>query len=195
VETVVEPRTDRYLGQFRLERSLEIRGRVLNPNGTPADADVECVAVRDAVDGASIFHPETRVTDSLGHFAIYDAGPGRFRLRALSHVDPTWASMPMILSTQAGASSDRIVIQLFEPTQVTVKLAKPPSGGIAMRIEDASGLLVEKQSAGVLERGAFAAFQLVPGKYTARALSKGQEVASLGFSVGNDPLRLTLNPR
>ncbi len=195
LETVVDSGVDRFLGEFRLVRSLGIRGRVLNPNGTPADADVEYIAVGDAVDGASIFHPETRVTDSLGHFAIYDAGPGRFRLRGISHVDPTWASMPMILGAQASAALDGIVIQLSKRTQVTVKLAKPPSGGILMRIEDASGLLVEKQSAGVTERGAYAGFDLVPGQYTARALSHGQEVANLGFSVGEAPLRLTLNPR
>jgi len=195
VETVVEPHVDRDLGAFLLERCLTIRGFVVNPDGTPADADVEYVAVGDAADGASIFQPEVRVTDSRGHFAIYDAGPGRFRLRATSQRETKWASMPKLFTARAGESVDGIVIQLLQRTEVMVKLEKPPKGSITMRIEDASGLLVEEQPAAVLKRGAVAAFELCPGAYTARAVANGKEVGNLGFTVVEEPLRLTLNPR
>ncbi|HEV8112156.1 MAG TPA: carboxypeptidase-like regulatory domain-containing protein [Planctomycetota bacterium] len=195
VDAVVEPGVERDLGEFRLERPLTIRGHVLHPDGTPAEGvDVECAPVRDPTKGPSNWLPMARTTDTPGGFAIYDIGRGSYLLRAYSGGDHGQASRPLVVSTEGGPV-DGIVMQLLETTQVTLQLEEPPKSAVTIRIEDVEGLLVMEHLAETTKKGAFSVFKLIRGRYTARALAKGREIAASDIVAGADPLRVVLTPR
>jgi hypothetical protein len=193
LETVVEPGIERDLGEVRLERNLFIRGNVLNADGSPADADVECQAVRPGTASPSPSFGVDCQTDSRGHFVIDDAGRGDYVLRARAHSMNRTMSMPMLVSTEAG-SVDGIVIRLLDAVAVTLRLEKMPRTAIVVRIEDAAGLCVASGPAYATERKVYAAFELPGGHYTARAFARGEQIASMDFTVGSDPMRLVLAP-
>jgi hypothetical protein len=63
-----------------------------------------------------------------------------------------------------------------------------------LTVQDEQGVVVEQSPMSVTDRGARAAVYLVPGRYTASAIERGQIVASSTFVMAAKMLKVLLTP-
>jgi len=191
LETVVDPGLIRDLGVVRLARDRAIRGHVVNIDGSPASAEVECSALRSTNQGPPPFQPETRETDSPGGFVFYHAAPGIYVLRARGSLQASCATA--VVSTESG-SVDGIVLRLQPASHVEFRVERPPTSAVVLCIDDSHGQPVRQAGMIVDEKGVYDSADLASGKYTARAISRGDVVATAEFRVSNGALRVRLTP-
>jgi hypothetical protein len=195
VEVVVDSGKVLDLGELKLEPEVAIRGRVLNPDGLPADAWIECLPLSGRSRSRSIFEFERHVVNERfqtrpdGSFEISPVGRREYVLRAHPPGAEDLESRPIRVNTLAG-SIDGVELELRRTTQVVIKLVNPPNEVEQILIEEDQHLPVDE---GVPSTSKVAAFRLPAGHYTALATSDGKVLATREFDAAGSYMVLTLD--
>lgn len=192
VEFRMEPGMDKDLGEIRLQPERVIRGWVLNPDGTRARATVECFPLSKRPGAGSMIRQcEPEETGPQGSFEFSGLGRGDYIVRARGGPPFDLASGSLRLSTQ-GESIDDLEVRLHPTTTVEIQLERSASGRCWVFVDDEASLPAGEQW---LSTDDSAAFGLFPGRYSARAVVRGEVIATTEFEAAGQWNRVVMEAR
>ena len=189
----VTPGMDLDLGEVRLEPAARIRGEVVDEDGSPAWAELQCIELSRARDDASMsgLAREMYATDERGRFELPSMARGRYVLRAQDRGAIVRASGPIVVSTATG-SVDGLRITLSRTIDVVVHLGGSGDSGCTVLVESEDHVPVDSSWS---RNDGTCLFQLRPGRYSARAVIQGRVVAGADFDAAGGQMLVTLTPR
>jgi len=178
------PETD--LGEIRLDPATSVQGLVVDEAGNP----IACALTWFHLDrfesqGAEFFRYGniSARSETDGTFTISSLGRGRY----LIFPDRPHARSPTIADTRGG-SIEGLVVRASAGVEVKILTGADPTAPLAVRVNDHRGFPVRAARAtGPVTTS------LAPGRYSVR-VDDGARVRSATFTVGSEPLEVTVAP-